>query len=257
MSKVYEALQQAQTDRLQGKPRPLDERPEKETPKILPIRIVDQPKPTDTFPLYLEREMLQLHQNLTSVIGDVKKSIIQFLGSQDDDGTSTIVREYAKVLSTIHRKSVLLIDAHGDQAQFKYFSILPTHSLEQAILDDQDIREAVYQVGESQLFIASLNSQVRSITNTEISEKEEKVLTSAQYRFDCILIDSPTIHSSIDGLELCKRVTGVVLVVQAEESRSVIIENVKEQVIKNGGRVLGIVFNKEFHYIPDWIYKRL
>jgi len=257
MSKVYEALQQAQTDRLQGKPLPLEERPEKEAPKILPIRIVDQPKPSDTFPLYLEREMLQLHQNLSSTIGDVKKSIIQFLGSQDNEGTSTIVREYAKVLSTIHRKSVLLIDAHGDQAQFKYFGILPTHSLEQAIMDDQDIREAVYQIGDSQLFIASLYSQARSITNPDISEKEEKVLNSAQYRFDCILIDSPTIHSSIDGLELCKRVNGVVLVMQAEETRPAVIGNVKEQVEKNGGTVLGLVFNKEYHYIPKWVYKLL
>ncbi|WP_447971646.1 hypothetical protein [Nitrospira sp. M1] len=257
MSKVYEALQQAQTDRQQGKGRLLQERPEKESPKILPIRVLDQPKHAEEFPIQLEREMLQLHQNLSGLLDNSKKNIIQFLGSQDNDGTSTIVREYAKVLAMIYGKSVLLIDAHQAQAQFKYFGVLPGLSLEQAIMNEEDIREAVCQVGESQLFIASLSSQVRSIANREVSEKKEKVLTSAQYRFDYILIDSPTIHSSIDGLELCRRVHGVVVVIQAEKSRSVVVENVKERVEKNGGTVLGIVFNKEFHYIPKWLYKHL
>ena len=36
-----------------------------------------------------------------------------------------------------------------------------------------------------------------------------------------------------------------------------IASSVKEKIIKNGGNVLGVVFNKRRFYIPDWLYKRL
>ena len=72
-----------------------------------------------------------------------------------------------------------------------------------------------------------------------------------------IVIDSAPIDTSDEGLELCAVVDGVVMVVEAEKTRSHVISNLKERIVRNGGKLLGVVFNKQHHYIPEWIYKQL
>jgi Mrp family chromosome partitioning ATPase len=72
-----------------------------------------------------------------------------------------------------------------------------------------------------------------------------------------ILIDSPPATISSDGLAISKKVDGVVLVLEAENTRWPIVESVKSLIERNGGNLLGMVFNKRRYYIPDSIYRRL
>ena len=59
-----------------------------------------------------------------------------------------------------------------------------------------------------------------------------------------IILDTPPATLFPDGLALVRQTDGVVLVVEAERTRWPIASSVKEKIIKNGGNVLGIVFNK-------------
>jgi protein-tyrosine kinase len=63
--------------------------------------------------------------------------------------------------------------------------------------------------------------------------------------------------ASPDGIAIARRVDGVVLVLEAEKTRGPVAENLKERIQKNGGNLLGIIFNKRRHYIPEFLYKRL
>jgi Mrp family chromosome partitioning ATPase len=75
--------------------------------------------------------------------------------------------------------------------------------------------------------------------------------------FDLILIDSAPAVKSPDSLALSRFADGVVLVLEAEKTRKPVAENLKNQIARSGGNLLGIVFNKHRHHIPDYIYKRL
>ena len=251
MSKVYKALQHARADQLR-----IQENQPKSQPAVHPTAL---PQPTrqpalKSFPLQLEQEMLELDQNLSHLRGHTKTSVTLFLGCQAGEGTSTIVRELAKVSSAINRKTILLIDAHPDLTQFTYFGVPPTDSLEEVVMNNQDFQDAVSQIGDSQVYLASLYSRIRSSAYRENPYKEEKIFSIARNRFDSILIDSPTIHSSLIGLELCKHVEGVVLVIEAERTKLAVIENIQSRISQSGGKLLGIIFNKQRHYIPEWIY---
>jgi Mrp family chromosome partitioning ATPase len=76
-------------------------------------------------------------------------------------------------------------------------------------------------------------------------------------RFDLVLIDSPPLETSSDGLAMVRKADGVVLVIEAEKTRWPVVQNLRDSVIQHGGNILGVVFNKRRYYVPGWVYKRL
>ena len=62
--------------------------------------------------LGMEEEMITLYQSINSLRSDTQKNkVIQFMSAQEEEGTSTIVEELAKVAALKYNKSVLLLDA--------------------------------------------------------------------------------------------------------------------------------------------------
>ena len=72
-----------------------------------------------------------------------------------------------------------------------------------------------------------------------------------------VIIDAPAILSDVTGIALSRKVSGVLLVVEAEKTRAPIIEQARRVIETGGGRVLGVILNKRKHHIPGWIYRRL
>ncbi|MDH3602649.1 MAG: cobalamin biosynthesis protein CobQ, partial [Candidatus Tectomicrobia bacterium] len=68
---------------------------------------------------------------------------------------------------------------------------------------------------------------------------------------------SPPVTVSADGLAIVRKVDGVVLVVEAENTRWPVVQSVKDRIIKARGNLLGIVFNKRQYHIPPFLYNRL
>jgi len=75
-------------------------------------------------------------------------------------------------------------------------------------------------------------------------------------RFELVVIDLPQAVFS-NGPSIASLVDGVVIVVEAEKTRWQVALSMKETIIKSGGTVLGVVFNKRRLYIPQFIYNRL
>lgn len=75
--------------------------------------------------------------------------------------------------------------------------------------------------------------------------------------FDNILIDCRSLKSSTDAAVLAGSVDGVVIVVDAGESRNDEILNAQRTIEAAGGNFLGFVLNKRRYPVPEWLYKRL
>ena len=75
--------------------------------------------------------------------------------------------------------------------------------------------------------------------------------------FDNILIDCRSLKSSTDAAVLASSVDGVVIVVDAGESRNDEILNAQRTIEAAGGKFLGFVLNKRRYPVPEWLYKRL
>lgn len=204
----------------------------------------------------LEGEMVDLYHAIESLFSGKKQKIIQFIGSRKGEGTSTIVREFARVAAIIMGKSVLLMDTDFPQsipdslatAQGKQ-----TESCEKRIplrccLDQAE--DPYYSIGSISLFETSLPAVFNS-------PHIDQLLERLKQQFDIILVDSPPASYSSDVMAIARKVEGVVLIVAAEDTRWPVVESVKNKIEKVGGNLLGVILNKKRHYIPSFIYERL
>ena len=179
--------------------------------------------------LRMEDEMIGLYQNINSLLSHFPKKVIQFIGSREGEGTSTIIHEFARVLAKFN-KLVLIVDA-----------------------DSRTLNQHLFPNIKSKYRPACL-----LVSNGQFSDTQKfgTIWKKLRQQFDFILVDSPPATSTPEGLSISSKVDGVVLVLEADKTRWPVAESVKAKIIQNGGRILGIVFNKRRYYIPEFIYKK-
>jgi len=172
------------------------------------------------------------------MISESEKKAVQFIGSNEGEGTSTIIREFAKVVSEKFGKSVLLLGTDMQKTSQSHFN-------------DSN------QVSESLLFIKSYSQPGTSTIQASDFMSNRDIWENVRQKFDFILVDSLPATTSSNGLAFSRKMDGVVLVIEAEKTRWQVAESVKEKIIKHGGKILGVVLNKRKYYIPGFIYKGL
>ncbi len=111
MSKIYEALENAQ----------------KESRELTTAKS-ELPQTTATGVLHsiaqmdIENEMIALYQNIETLLPDLERKVILFLSAKEGEGTSTIVREFARVAARKMGKFVLVLDSGQQFPSAMYFS---------------------------------------------------------------------------------------------------------------------------------------
>lgn len=245
MTKIYEALENAKIEVFQGEP------------KSYPPRPGATASSSTSSGSVIEKE-IRVYQPLAALISDSTRKMIQFIGSRQGEGTSTVVREFARVSAAKFGKSVLILDADQQHpSQHLFFHIIPNCGWQEVVRDNRPIEKALHQIGDTKLFVSPSSEYSPSHPHVYNSLLIDAFLTKLRQRFDLILIDSPPATTSTDGLTISSKVDGVVLVVEAEKTRWPVAENVRDRIKGSGGNILGIVLNKRRFHIPDFIYKRL
>jgi protein-tyrosine kinase len=245
MTKIYEALENAKIEVLH------------EPPKISPFRPTVSSSSSKFSELVVEKE-IRVYQNLAAVISDSTKKVLQFIGSREGEGTSTVVREFARVSAAKFGKSVLILDADQHHpSQHLFFHVIPDCGWQEVVRDNRPIEKALHQIGDTKLFVSPSSEYSPSHPHVYNSLLIDAFLKKLRQRFDLILIDSPPATTSTDGLTISSKADGVVLVVEAEKTRWPVAEIARDRIKRSGGNILGIVLNKRRFHIPDFIYKRL
>ena len=286
MGKIYEALQEAQKKRttLQvvtgiseaaafpreavsapASPVPPEASPvpKREDPPTLSVfKPVPTASPEEVFiPLTLElkaeKEMATLYQNIEALVGQTRNKIIQFIGSHPGEGTSTIARDFARFSASRLGKKVLFLEGDPANPSQPFSGGGRMASLEETVRQGEEVEKAFTRSRETGLAVGLVAREEGSLIHFLESEDRAPVWESLKEHFDLVVIDSPPLSASAAGLAFCRRADGVVLVLEAERTRGPVAEKAKEQIQKNGGNILGVVFNKRKFYIPKSIYKRL
>ena len=252
MSNIYDALQSAQ-----GKQLPVaNDLNDEPTPSLPPPLKGNSPTSTDRF--HEESELLALAQTIATLLPNPNQRVIQFIGSGPGEGTSTLIREFAVTVAKHSNKPVLLIEADSNKpSQAQAFAVEAKSPLDYVLRDGKPLDGVVSQIKQSNLFLANLSSNFfRSLTDRSFFHSSDMWKT-ARNQFSLILIDSSPVNASADGLAICEFVDGVVLVIAAEKTRSAVAQNVKREILKREGNLLGIVFTKRKFHIPKSIHKHL
>ena len=252
MGKLYRALQSAQEKHL-AKTNELSNKPTSPSQPTTPSKA-----PVSTQSFHEESELLALTQSIAAHLPNPDQNVIQFIGSQPGEGTSTLIREFALYVSQSSSKPVLLVEADfKNPSQNQAFGIEVITPLDFALKEGKPLDGFISQIDQSNLFLATLSSHFfRSITERSFFHSSD-MWKAARNQFSLILIDSPPVNTSTDGLAICESVNGVILVLAAEKTRSAVAQNVKKQILSREGNLLGIVYTKRKFHIPDSIHKFL
>jgi len=208
--------------------------------------------------LEMEEEMIALYQSINSLRSSTQKNkVIQFMSTDGEQGTSTIALELARVAALKYTKSVLLLDADLRKLDQEPFNITLEHSLEETIRAGDPVDKALYQIANSSLFLSRLFKGSGSIRQFLDPSGIDDLLEKLRTRFDFIFIDSPPENVFSIGLATSTSVNGVILVLDAEKTCLDEAKNITDKITNNGGKVLGVVVNKQRNYVPEFINKRL
>jgi Mrp family chromosome partitioning ATPase len=214
----------------------------------------------------LRGEMVRLLQTIQSSVPDQRARVIQFVGPQGGEGTSTIVRELARVAIGDFRKCVFLLDLsmHNGSAATQQITArgdLPASRYEGAAVPTSRMGAPLDATGGGEAEPAQLASAAppdggRAMFDVASSSAEEPFKELRQ-RFPLVFIDSPPIVRSLQGLAVCRHVDGTVMVLRAEHTRSPVALRAKEMIQRAGGNLIGVVLNRRKQHIPEYIYRRL
>jgi Mrp family chromosome partitioning ATPase len=246
MGKIYEALEKAQRER-RGQKKP-------------PMFVVLSPgeRPSTGFEVVAEREMVTLSRNIDALLETSPKKVLQFIGSQAGEGTSTVVRDFAMVCATRLGKTVLLLDADPQRpSQHLSFHLQPEFGWEEILRNKRTFRKAICRIGDTKLHVYPIPPGSASLPKALFSPEIREFWEAAKERFDLVLIDSAPASASPDGIALSRFMDGVVLVLSADKTRKPVAESLRNQILQNGGNLLGMVFNNRRYHIPEFVYKRL
>jgi protein-tyrosine kinase len=254
MSKIYDALQIAYGEKLAAEREPIDVPSVSiSSPSLLQIKSASS---IERF--YKESELMVMAQNIAALLPSPDKNVIQFIGSRKGEGTSTLVREFALLSAQHSNKPVLLVEADLMQpCQYQAFGIEAKSPLDHVLREGKALDGVVSQVEKSNLFLATLSSKVQSSLTARTFFNPTDMWKIVREQFSLILIDSSPASITVDSLALCETVDGIVLVVEAENTRSAVAKKVRDQILMQEGNLLGMVFTKRKLYIPNILYKLL
>jgi Mrp family chromosome partitioning ATPase len=245
MSKIYDALEHARKEKA--------DLGEQNSPPSVSLPVQAGRAEVD-----MEQEMISLYQMITASLPMDHPSVL-FVGSRSNEGTSTVARQLARTVSLVLEKSVLLIDLDRSRPDLHVYvaSKKATESMDESADSSGSVVRSMRQVEESSLYVMPLFERTMVTPGTLDTVKAGAFWEPLKERFELIIVDSPPATMFPDGPGIVSQVDGVILVVEAEKTRWQVALSVKEKIVKHGGNLLGIVFNKRRYYIPQFIYKHL
>jgi len=240
MAKIYDALKRAEEERAGDRP--------DETPALPRVR---HQGPS------LRQKLIAVYRSIESGLPDTPCRVITFVAVRPGEGTSTLVRELAKLVSGELAQRVLLLDAAcGSGGHHEHFGVRPEAGFE-AVIAERRPPEDVIQPVEGGLHLGYLGTDEASAVRVMSSPEFQGIVKGLREAFRLVLFDAPAVTDSSSALLLVPQSDGVIMVVEAEKTRWQAAESARERIVMQGGNVLGVILNKRRFHIPRCVYRRL
>lgn len=203
---------------------------------------------------FLRQPMGSVFSAIKSHLSEASSLVLHLAASMPREGTSTVARELAHVAASAPWCRVLLLDGNpGRNDQSAYFgaSSLPevgVHPIDGSSIDTVRIGFRHVHFDLATIPISGGQSEPAAVRAT---------YAALRRAFTLVIVDCPPILTTPDTAVLSEYADGVLLVVEAERTRSPVIVRAKEEIQAAGGSVKGVIMNKRRYYIPRFIYNRL
>ena len=251
MSRIYEALQKADGESGPHPSKaPLDFvlfKDHRHSPKIK----------LDLYP-YVEEQYQKLRRRL---LADPKQpaKVMMVAATNHGEGATTTAVMLAAYLAKSKNSKVLLIDANfrtpaiDDVFQTEYIQA----GLSDLILSDSSLEKSICKTNVPNLFVLPCGKPVSSPSYIFDGESMNDLLATLRQHFEFIIFDASPLYNYSESNFLAPKVDGVILVVEAERTKSEVLRRIAKELESDSIHVLGVVLNKKKKYVPDFIERFL
>ncbi|HLZ66931.1 MAG TPA: hypothetical protein VKQ29_11915 [Aliidongia sp.] len=225
MANVYEALQRGR----------------QETASVAPAL----PRVAKPSPAIFGLEMRTLSSRLQPLFDDRKPVTLAVTASSSGEGASTVARELAYHI-TADGRAVLYC---GDPADLDAVRLVGSETETQS--------RAIVETNRRGLSLVDIADLHRKDSGFAAKAAFRDWLADNTQNFDLVIIDVPPLLDQQSWSGFMGVPDGVIMVVEAERSRSEVVKATTAVIVEASGHVLGLVLNKRRHYIPKSLYKWL
>lgn len=255
MSKNFELLQQAGIG-LSAMPDAANEPPEVLAESQARATSAEKAR-TATEPGVRE-EALKLVQKLFLNRVQAAPKVVMFATVDPKNGCSRLCALMAKLLAESVTGSVCLVEGNFRTPALPEVLGLPTYlGLADSLRQAGPIRGFANRAGRDNFWLLSAGSQAGDSAGLLNCDHMRERIAELREEFDYLLIEAPSLSAYADGIVLGRLTDGIVLVLEANETRREAALRVVENVRALNIPVLGAVLNNRTFPIPSTLYKRL
>lgn len=249
MARTYEALLKAQKDNQMTteEAKVFDLRPETKYPFRVNFRIPPQ----------VAEEYQRMKHLIRSAQPAREIKAVVFSSAKIGEGTTTVLRNFAITLAAGGEKVVLVDGNLRNPILHNLFNLDKMSGLSDFLLGTNTLADAVKNTEMQNLFVITSGIPPTSPSSLFESKVLDALIDELKGKFDWILFDSPPINVFNDASTLATKTDGVIMVIQAENTRWEVAQSARERITSEKIQILGAVLNRRKMYIPDWAYRRL
>jgi capsular exopolysaccharide synthesis family protein len=239
MSRTYEALQRAANGRtpVGGGPRSGEA-----TGPVIEWRIDPSRE--------VEYQRVRVWLTGAAARGHVIKTVL-VAGCHSGTGATTTAALLAATLSEGKRLRVLLIDGNfRTPALGSVFNVGGGDGLADVLDEGLPLERGLRSTERINLSVLPSGHVSRVPAQVFEGDAVDRFIASVKDLFDFVIIDGAPILDFPDAHALAPRVDGLILVVEAERTAVDDAQRAKAAVEQAGGRLLGVILNRQREYIP-------
>jgi protein-tyrosine kinase len=213
-----------------------------------------KPKTSTGLRRYDERNAagaLVREDELAGLLGAIRSSIahkrpcsIGVISTLPGEGVTTIAQGLAAVAARSSRTKVLLCK-------------VPDEASASAQASPLIMMEMLNGEPGDRLVVGRLQGAPLAQAMSGTPGSEQAIVRSLASSFDIMIAELPPISISTLGPSLARGLDGVLLVVEAERTRTHAIRAARKSIELYGGTVIGAVLNKRRYHIPQAVYRFL
>ena len=240
MTDIYDALQRSQQS-----PDETEQKPAfapGEVPQGIPER--------------MSTALFDMYQQVLSQVRPNQGITLSFVGQRASSGSSVLSARFAQLIANLVKKRVLYVNVNPSRTGAVIFAeVSAARGLSEFIHGRADLPDCVRRAGQLDVTTLSLGD-LEMVAPLLEAEAFEAVMRRLAEDYDLVVFDTPPTDETAEAIALAGKMDGVIMVVEAENTRWQVAAKLRTRIEAQGGHVLGVILNRRKLHVPEFIYQR-
>lgn len=257
MSKMFDSLRRAEAARKKKTTSASETKPAR-VPGTQRDVVTSRVERLDGIPDEFVRELGILRNSVEAALGKMEKRTVLFAASAPEEGTTTLVSNFAELLSVQSNEKILLVEMNARRPSLKWkYGLSSENGVTDFFAGKRPFEAIIQKPPRGGFDIAHVGEKDPAKIQLHLELMFPRLIEEARRRYDTLLIDAPPVIGSPETPPLTSFVDGTVLVVRCGKTKREIVQRSLDVIGQFEGRILGVVLNRKKYYIPDFIYRRI